>query len=119
MIPALEALDRLRERNRRFAAGVRSIDSLLGQAHRSDLVEGRTPFAVILGCSDSRVVEIVIRSGSRGSVRHPRCRECRRALADRQCGVCRGEVRDAARRGVRSLELWRDRSDTRGAAAAG
>lgn len=31
MIPALEALDRLRERNRRFAAGVRSIDSLLAR----------------------------------------------------------------------------------------
>jgi carbonic anhydrase len=55
VISALEALERLREGNRRFASGLRSIDSLVSQMHRSQLVAGQKPFAVILGCSDSRV----------------------------------------------------------------
>lgn len=64
MIPAREALERLRDGNRRFAAGIRSLDSLVSQAHRSDLLEGQKPFAVILGCSDSRVpVELVFDQG--------------------------------------------------------
>ena len=64
MIPALEALERLREGNRRFVAGIRSRDTLDSQAHRIELAAGQEPFAVILGCSDSRVpVEIVFDQG--------------------------------------------------------
>jgi carbonic anhydrase len=64
MTAALEALTRLREGNRRFASGVRSIDSMLSQSRRGDLVDGQAPFAVILGCSDSRVpVELVFDQG--------------------------------------------------------
>jgi carbonic anhydrase len=64
VIPAHEALQRLREGNQRFVSGVRSLDTLLSQSHRSDLVAGQAPFAVILGCSDSRVpVEIVFDQG--------------------------------------------------------
>jgi carbonic anhydrase len=64
MISALEALERLREGNRRFVSGVRSIDSLISQTQRSELVAGQEPFAVIIGCSDSRVpVEIVFDQG--------------------------------------------------------
>jgi carbonic anhydrase len=64
MIPANEALDRLREGNRRFAAGLRSVDALLSQMRRGDFVEAQQPFAVIIGCSDSRVpVEIVFDQG--------------------------------------------------------
>ena len=64
MLTALEALERLREGNRRFASGVRSLETLASQARRQDLVEGQAPFAVILGCSDSRVpVEIVFDQG--------------------------------------------------------
>jgi carbonic anhydrase len=60
MISAREALERLREGNRRFVDGVQSRDTLASQTRRSELVEGQEPFAVILGCSDSRVpVEIV------------------------------------------------------------
>jgi len=60
MITAREALERLREGNRRFVEGVQSRDTLASQTRRSELVEGQAPFAVILGCSDSRVpVEIV------------------------------------------------------------
>lgn len=63
MIPASEALERLREGNRRFIAGVRSRESFMSQA-RPEVVAGQEPLAVILGCSDSRVpVEIVFDQG--------------------------------------------------------
>ncbi len=64
MVTAVEALERLREGNRRFVSGVRSIDSLMTQMRRNELLAGQKPFAVILGCSDSRVpVEIVFDQG--------------------------------------------------------
>lgn len=64
MITAREALERLREGNRRFVAGVRSIDSLISQTRLSELVSGQAPFAIILGCSDSRVpAEIIFDQG--------------------------------------------------------
>jgi carbonic anhydrase len=61
---AISALESLREGNRRFASGVRSLDSLISQTRRGDLVDGQKPFAVILGCSDSRVpVETIFDHG--------------------------------------------------------
>src|SRR5215471_10416404 len=64
MIAALEALERLREGNRRFALGVRSLDTFVNQARRSELIARQEPFAIILGCSDSRVpVEIIFDQG--------------------------------------------------------
>lgn len=60
MISAPEALERLREGNRRFVSDVRSRDSIASQARRSALAAGQEPFAIILGCADSRVpAEIV------------------------------------------------------------
>jgi carbonic anhydrase len=64
MIPALEALERLREGNQRYVAEERSPDSLRFRARRSELTAGQEPFAAIIGCSDSRVpVEIVFDRG--------------------------------------------------------
>jgi len=64
MLTALDALERLREGNQRFVAGVRSLDTLTSQTRRSEFVTGQKPFAVILGCSDSRVpVELVFDQG--------------------------------------------------------
>jgi carbonic anhydrase len=64
MISAGEALERMREGNRRFVSGVRGGDAFTSQARRSELVAGQEPFAVILGCSDSRVpAEIVFDQG--------------------------------------------------------
>ena len=64
MISAVEALERLRAGNGRFAADVHSRHVHRSEARRSALVEGQEPFAVILGCSDSRVpVEIVFDQG--------------------------------------------------------
>ena len=53
---ALEALQRLREGNERFVSNLRSLDSLLSHTRRGELAfAGQQPFAIILGCSDSRV----------------------------------------------------------------
>lgn len=51
-LTADEALARLVEGNRRFASNVRSIESLT--YNREGLEAGQSPFAVVLGCSDSR-----------------------------------------------------------------
>ncbi len=64
MIPAREALDRLREGNLRFAANVRGSDAFVSHTRRVELATGQQPFAIILGCSDSRVpAEIVFDQG--------------------------------------------------------
>jgi len=64
VVSAPEALERLREGNRRFASDVRSPASRTTQARRSELAAGQEPFAIILGCSDSRVpAEIVFDQG--------------------------------------------------------
>ena len=64
MIPAREALARLREGNRRFAAGDRNGDTIITPARRDELAARQEPFAIILGCSDSRVpAEIVFDQG--------------------------------------------------------
>lgn len=64
MIPGPEALERLREGNRRFAAGVPGSEMRQSPMQRAALLEGQEPFAVVLGCSDSRVpVEIIFDQG--------------------------------------------------------
>lgn len=61
---AAEALSRLRDGNRRFAAGQINLETLASRARRDALVDGQSPFATILGCSDSRVpAEIVFDQG--------------------------------------------------------
>jgi len=64
MIPAHEALERLRAGNQRFVSEIRNQDGVATQQRRRELVAGQEPFAVILGCSDSRVpAEIVFDQG--------------------------------------------------------
>ncbi|MEY2933184.1 MAG: hypothetical protein RL033_3933 [Pseudomonadota bacterium] len=61
---ALAALTRLREGNHRFIANVRGIDALLSQQRRADLAAHQAPFAIVLGCSDSRApAEILFDQG--------------------------------------------------------
>ena len=62
MVSALAAIARLQEGNRRFAADVR--DHNTSHTRRNELVAGQEPFAIVLGCSDSRVpAEIVFDQG--------------------------------------------------------
>ena len=62
MISAKEALERLREGNRRFVSDIRSRGTETRRPR--DLAAGQEPFAIILGCSDSRVpAEIVFDQG--------------------------------------------------------
>ena len=64
MIGALEAVARLRVGNRRFAAGEPTLTALSTAARRNEVAAGQAPFAVILGCSDSRVpAELVFDQG--------------------------------------------------------
>jgi carbonic anhydrase len=64
MITALKALDRLRAGNLRFASNVHRANPPGGPTRRAELTDGQEPFAVILGCSDSRVpAEIVFDQG--------------------------------------------------------
>jgi carbonic anhydrase len=63
MISAREALQRLRGGNLRFVSG-QSSDIPTSPSRRRELAAGQEPFAIILGCSDSRVpAEIVFDQG--------------------------------------------------------
>ena len=64
MISGPEALRRLREGNARFVAGGHGQTAPTDEARRSELVSGQEPYAIVLGCSDSRVpAEIVFDQG--------------------------------------------------------
>jgi len=64
MMNALEALERLHAGNRRFVDASRGQGADLSPEKRRQLVAGQEPFAVILGCSDSRVpAELVFDQG--------------------------------------------------------
>ncbi|MDF3069416.1 MAG: carbonic anhydrase [Polyangiaceae bacterium] len=54
IVPPLDALTRLREGNARFVANVRSVDALASLSRRIDPAVHPSPFAIILGCADSR-----------------------------------------------------------------
>jgi len=64
VVSAHDALDRLREGNLRFASDARYPNVFVGHDRRTELAAGQDPFAIILGCSDSRVpAEIVFDQG--------------------------------------------------------
>ncbi|MFI5279293.1 MAG: carbonic anhydrase [Gemmatimonadales bacterium] len=64
MIPARDALARLKEGNRRFVEHLRDPALDLGGSRRFDPAMNQQPFAIVLGCSDSRVpAELVFGQG--------------------------------------------------------
>ena len=64
MIPAREALERLREGNRRFVSDTHGRAGDTTRTRRREVAAGQQPFAIVLGCSDSRVpAEIVFDQG--------------------------------------------------------
>lgn len=64
MIAANEALQRLREGNARYVSGDIERDARRDPARREQLLAGQDPFAIVVGCADSRVpVELVFDQG--------------------------------------------------------
>jgi len=65
MIPANEALKRLKDGNRRFAEAIgRGEPPHVSPMRRGELPQTQEPFAIILGCADARVpAEIVFDQG--------------------------------------------------------
>src|SRR5947209_19138456 len=64
ILDAIQALDRLREGNGRFVSNQAAGHVLSNPTRRAELVAGQEPFAIILGCSDSRVpAELVFDQG--------------------------------------------------------
>jgi len=64
MVSAVAALDRLRAGNERFVSGEGVRDAYASPSRRAELADAQDPFAIILGCSDSRVpAEIVFDQG--------------------------------------------------------
>jgi carbonic anhydrase len=64
MVPARDALDRLREGNLRFISSLAGSDDQLLHPRRAELPVAQEPFAIVLGCSDARVpAEIVFDQG--------------------------------------------------------
>jgi carbonic anhydrase len=64
MVTGQEALARLREGNRRFVTSLRDPTAPPGSMPRFPLAQTQQPFAIVLGCSDSRVpAELVFGQG--------------------------------------------------------
>ena len=64
MNSGMEALERLKQGNKSYVDEVRGHGARVTQKRRNELVDGQNPFAIILGCSDSRVpAEIVFDQG--------------------------------------------------------
>jgi carbonic anhydrase len=64
MLRGVQALERLREGNRRFVSRRTASDEMRSQVRVAGLVKGQEPFAIVLGCSDSRVpAEIIFDQG--------------------------------------------------------
>jgi len=64
MISAAEAIARLQDGNRRFVEDQTTALAISSQTRRAALVGGQAPFAIVLGCSDSRVpAELVFDQG--------------------------------------------------------
>ena len=64
MISATTALARLREGNHRFVQDQSETAAATHHARRAELLSGQQPFAIVLGCSDSRVpAELVFDQG--------------------------------------------------------
>jgi carbonic anhydrase len=64
MLVALEALQRLKDGNKRFVSEALDSEAVATPSRRREVAAAQEPFAIILGCSDSRVpAEIIFDQG--------------------------------------------------------
>ena len=64
MISAADALERLREGNRRFVSNEVDSHAFVTREHGAEMAAGQHPFAIVLACSDSRVpTELIFDQG--------------------------------------------------------
>ena len=64
MLTAHEALERLKAGNARFVKGEAALQKQLTHQERAEMASEQNPFAIVLGCSDSRVpAEMVFDQG--------------------------------------------------------
>ncbi len=64
MISAQQALQQLQDGNRHFVSDDSSHSKLTHRTSRDEMLAGQAPFAIVLGCSDSRVpTEIIFDQG--------------------------------------------------------
>ena len=118
MISARDALTRLQDGNRRFAANMRSPDLLPARGRGGELPIEQWPFAIILGCSDSRVPAEIVFDQGLGDLFV--IRVAGNIVAPSQVGqrrVCRRALRHAAGGGAGTLAVRRDPGDARRAPA--
>lgn len=64
MVSAKQALQRLRDGNRRFVSGETGHMRAVERVHSGESAQGQNPFAIVLACSDSRVpIELIFDQG--------------------------------------------------------
>ncbi len=64
MVSAEQALERLREGNRRFVNGETGHVEAVERIHSGEAVDDQHPIAIVLACSDSRVpIELIFDQG--------------------------------------------------------
>ena len=68
MITASEAINKLKSGNQRFVNGERDVATPVKDVLLAKFIEGQAPFAVILGCSDSRVPAEIVFDQSLGDL---------------------------------------------------
>ena len=68
MIPTEEALKRLRKGNKRFVSDSSIFNKISHKSRHHSLIENQDPFAIILGCSDSRVPAEIVFDQSLGDL---------------------------------------------------
>jgi carbonic anhydrase len=101
MISAHDALERLRAGNRRFVSDDGGRDAITDQTRRQALAAGQEPFAIILGCSDSRVPADIVAASQIASVEFGAERSGARlvvVLGHSRCGAVLATLEQLGRR---------------------
>ena len=103
---AEKSLQKLLEGNKRFVKDAMD-GKLQNSARRISLVGGQMPYAIILGCADSRVVPELAFDAGLGELFTISCRQCSEQLKRCQYRICRSSPWRKTYYGIGSPKLWR------------